>query len=184
MCFGGMYGYNNRTGCVRSCYWCGQCHNCFCIQEILGQHIQDDVLKYLNHGWDMMIAFPPCTHLSGAGCHLWPEKQRDGRQQNSNIDKICVENPVGWMNTHWQKPSQIIQPHYFGHPFKKRTCLWLKNLPLLQPTNMVTPTGYWVNSSSNYRKTAKLSNKGLHRDPKERSRTFMGIAEAMAKQWG
>jgi len=159
-----------------------------------GNHIQDDVLNILDDGWDMMVAFPPCTHLSKAGAHLWKQKQKDGRQQeafgfikklwNAPIKMIALENPVGWLNTNWKKPTQIIEPYQFGDAFKKATCLWLKNLPKLVPTNIVEPKQYWVNSSSNYRKFAKLSKKGLHRNSRDRSRTFKGIAKAMATQWG
>lgn len=159
-----------------------------------GNHIKGDVADILDGGWDLMIAHPPCTHLSKAGAHLWKKKQKDGRQQEAYefikilwtapIERICIENPIGWLNTHWMKPQQIIQPFEYGHPFHKGTCLWLKNLPKLSPTNIVEPTGYWVNASSNYRNGAKMSNKGLHRNPKERSRTFQGIADAMAIQWG
>lgn len=169
-------------------------------------HIQEDVLKILRgvdivletgdhiwiDNWDLMIAHPPCSHLSTAGAHLWKQKFADGRIQEAfhfvlrlwqaNISKICIENPVGWMNTHWQKPSQIIHPFHFGEPFMKRTCLWLKNLPLLQHTEVVQPEAYWINST--YRPNASLGNKGLHHDPQQRSKFFKGIADAMAKQWG
>jgi site-specific DNA-cytosine methylase len=159
-----------------------------------GKHIQDDVLKYLDDGWDLAIFFPPCTHLSKAGAHLWKQKQKDGRQQeafefikklwSAPIEMIALENPIGWLNTNWKKPMQIIEPYQFGDAFKRATCLWLRNLPKLLPTNIVEPKQYWVNASSNYRKTAKIPNKGLHRNPQDRSRTFKGIADAMAQQWG
>jgi len=114
--------------------------------EIPGNHIQDDVLDHLS-GWDMMIAFPPCTHLAVSGARWFPQKIADGRQQasidffmelaNADIPKIAIENPIGIMSTKWRKPDQIIQPWQFGHGETKATCLWLKNLPKLQPTNIV-----------------------------------------------
>ena len=151
--------------------------------EIPGQHIQDDVLKHLNYGWDLMIAFPPCTHLAVSGARWFTEKQNDGRQQeaiiffmrltSTNIKRVAIENPVGIMSTHYRKPDQIIQPYEFGHGETKKTCLWVKNLPLLTPTNIVS---------------GRLAR--VHKEPpyinrwKNRSRTYTGIAKAMAEQWG
>ena len=104
-------------------------------------HIKDDVLKHLNDGWDMMIGFPPCTHLAVSGAAWFKEKKKDGRQQkgidffmklvNAPINKIAIENPVSIMSSVYRKPDQIINPYYFGDPVPKKTCLWLKNLPLL-----------------------------------------------------
>jgi site-specific DNA-cytosine methylase len=132
--------------------------------------------------WDMMIAFPPCTHLAVSGARWFPAKRANGEQQaaikfflalaNSNIPKIAIENPIGIMSSEWRKPDQIIQPWQFGHGETKATCLWLKNLPLLKPTNIVSG------------REARV-----HRMPpgpdrwKERSRTFEGIGKAMAEQW-
>lgn len=163
-----------------------------------GQHIQGDVLEILNNGWDLMIAHPPCTHLSVAGAG-WLRKRPERLDMmervarffkallDTDIPKICIENPVIFLKAIeiiGKKYDQIIEPYQFGEQFKKRTCLWLKNLPLLKPENIVEPTIYWVNSSSNYRPGHKLSNKGLHRNQKKRSITFQGIANAMANQWG
>lgn len=150
--------------------------------EMPGNHIQDDVLNHLS-GWDMMIAFPPCTHLAVSGARWFKEKIADDRQQdgidffmrlaNADIPKIAIENPVGIMSTVWQKPDQIIQPWQFGHGETKATCLWLKNLPNLQPTCVVD---------------GRVSR--IHHMPpgpnraKERSRTYAGVARAMADQWG
>ena len=150
--------------------------------ESPGKHIQGDVLEILNDGWDMMIAFPPCTHLASSGARWFPEKRCDGRQQagidfflrlvNAPIKKIAVENPVGIMSTKYRKPDQIIQPWQFGHGETKATCLWLKNLPILQPTNIVA---------------GRLGR--VHLEPpgpdrwKRRSITYKGIAEAMSIQW-
>ena len=142
-------------------------------------HIQGDVSPLLLESWDMVIAFPPCTHLSAACANLWAQKQRDGRQQeavdfflkcvNANAPKICVENPVGYMNTHFKKPSQIINPYQFGEPYAKRTCLWLKNLEPLIPTKIMKQRYSWHEQV---------------RNPQLRSETFQGIANAMAEQWG
>ena len=165
-------------------------------------HIKDDVLKHLNDGWDMMIAFPPCTYLSVSG-NRWFNEKRYGeiaierknkrieaynftmKLVDANIDKIAIENPVGFLNTHWKKPSQIIEPYYFGDTDKKKTCLWLKNLPLLQPTDIVKPEiyGYLKNGKHigkplYYVDSPKIKNKSI-----DRSRTFPGIAKAMAEQW-
>jgi len=151
--------------------------------EHKGPHIQQNVLSVLDDGWDMMIAFPPCTHLAVSGARWFAQKRRDGRQQqavdfflalaDAPIPLRCLENPVGVMSTHYRKPDQIIQPWQFGHGETKKTCLWLTNLPLLTPTQIVD------------------GRKGrVWREPpsedrwKNRSRTYCGIAHAMAEQWG
>ena len=113
-----------------------------------GNHYKGDVFDIIDNGWDMMIAFPPCTHLAVSGARWFPQKRADGRQQegidffmklvNSNIPKIAIENPIGIMSSVYRKPDQIIQPWMFGHGETKATCLWLKNLPTLQPTNVVS----------------------------------------------
>lgn len=168
--------------------------------EIPGNHLQCDVLNVLNYGWDLMIAHPPCTHLSSSGAVYWPEKQKDGRQQEAidffmafvklNIDKISIENPAGIMSGKYRKPDQYVHPYQFGDPYLKRTGLWLKNLPKLKPTNIVEPKAHWHGGS---RRGGK--NKKGERTPsklptalkygwKERSRFFAGMADAMADQWG
>lgn len=155
-----------------------------------GQHITGDVLDLLDGGWDMMIAFPPCTHLAVSGARWFPEKRADGRQQggidffmdmiNAPIERIAVENPVGIMSTHYRKPEQIVQPWMFGHMEKKSTCLWLKNLPKLEPTDDVHEA---------MMELPKNKRERLHYLPpskdrwKIRSKTFQGIADAMADQW-
>ena len=151
--------------------------------EIPGNHIKGDVLEVLNDGWDMLCAFPPCTHLAVSGARWFEEKRKDGRQQqgidffmkliNAPINKIAVENPIGIMSTIYRKPDQIIQPWQFGHGETKATCLWLKNLPLLKPENIV---------SGREQRIWKMS-PGPDR-AKERSRTFQGIAIALANQYG
>jgi site-specific DNA-cytosine methylase len=148
-------------------------------------HIQDSVFhrSLLTQGWDMMIAHPPCTHLAVSGARHFAAKVADGRQQaaldfvralmDAPIDRIAVENPISIISSRIRKPDQIIQPWQFGHGETKATCLWLKGLMPLQPTNIVAG------------REARV-----HRMPpgpdrwKERSRTFDGIAAAMAAQWG
>lgn len=148
-----------------------------------GPHIQANVLTIINDGWDMMIAHPECTHLAVSGARWFAEKMKDGRQQaaidffmllvNTPISRIAVENPISIMSRLYRKPDQIIQPWQFGHGEVKATCLWLKGLPKLAPTNIVEGRVPRVH----------------HEAPsperwKNRSRTFAGVAEAMASQWG
>ena len=167
-------------------------------------HIQDDVLNHLNEDWDLMIAHPPCTYLSIAGNRWFNEgkygdkaKERKKKRQeafnfvmqlaNTNIPHIAIENPTGWLNSHWRKPDQIIQPYQFGDTESKRTCLWLKNLPLLQPTKIVKPKIYGHYKRGRHKGEPLYYHLALSRSPdrwKKRSRTFLGIAEAMADQWG
>jgi len=145
-------------------------------------HLQKDVLTLLKEPWDMIIAFPPCTHLAVSGARWFAEKRADGRQQeaidffmalaNANCEKIAIENPIGIMSTIYRKPDQIIQPWQFGHGETKATCLWLKGLPLLKPTNIVKGREQRIWRMTPSPERAKL-----------RSKTFPGIAEAMAEQW-
>lgn len=155
-------------------------------------HIQDDVLKHLDENWDLAICHPLCTDLAVSGARWFPEKIANGSQQksieffmamiNAPIPRIAVENPIGIMSTKYQKPSQIIQPWYFGDPAFKATCLWLKNLPSLVPTNKLTPP---EKGTEEYKKWS-----AIHLAPpgperwKVRSKTFPGIAKAIAEQWG
>lgn len=170
--------------------------------EIPGQHIQDDIMNVLRHGgedWDIVLAFPPCTHLSASGAVYWKEKQKDGRQAQAirffefftylKTKRVCIENPTGIMSKVYRKPDQIINPFQFGDPYRKRTCLWLKNLPLLKPTNIVIPIASWHSGSTRggikkdgTRTKSKLP--ALYSGWKKRSITFQGIADAMAEQWG
>lgn len=134
------------------------------------------------YGWDMLIAFPPCTHLASSGARWFAEKRADGRQQraidffmsliNAPIRHIAVENPIGIMSSHHRKPHQIIQPWQFGHGETKATCLWLKNLPKLQPTDIVD------GREQRIWKMAPSADRA-----KRRSETYDGIALAMAQQW-
>lgn len=158
--------------------------------DTLGPHMQCDVREVLDKGWDIMLAFPPCTHLAVSGARWFKEKQTEQAQAlefirlllNAPIEKIALENPIGVISSKIRKPDQIIQPWQFGHPESKATCLWLKNLPLLQPTNILTKPalGVWNNQ------TPSGQNK-LGPSPdrwKLRSTTYSGIAKAMAVQWG
>ena len=151
--------------------------------EIPGPHIRGDVTKVFCEQWDVMLAFPPCTHLAASGARWFHLKQREQAEALKFVEillcatwipKICLENPVGIISTHLWKPTQIIQPWQFGHPETKKTCLWLKNLPSLKPTTNVVDGRY----------------PRVHREPpspnrwKNRSRMYQGIADAMAEQWG
>lgn len=148
-------------------------------------HIRRDVIPYLNagYGWDLMIAFPPCTHLAVSGARWFKDKVQEQKDAiefveklwNAPIPKICIENPIGILSTRSSlgKPAQIIQPWQYGHGEVKATCLWLKGLPLLQPTNIVAGRIPRVHHAT----------PGPDRW-KERSRTLEGIANAFAEQWG
>ncbi len=159
------------------------------------RHLQQDVTPLLNDDWDMIIAFPPCTHLANSGARWFKEKKKDGRQQsginffmqfaNCNCRKVAIENPVGIMSTIYRKPDQIIQPFEYGDPYKKTTCLWLKGLPQLRATNTVCFKDDVVfnterRMSAWYYDTSKMK----HGDRSYiRSKTPHGIALAMATQW-
>lgn len=165
-----------------------------------GNHIQDDVLKHLDDGWDLMIAHPPCTHLAVSGAAWFEEKRKDGRQKkgielfmaftSAPIRKICIENPVGIMSSVWREPDQIIQPYYFGDEFQKTTCLWLKNIPPLAHA----AEDDWFMKKTHTGKGEMVRYESGKVMPKWyaesrgnghlRSRTFPGIAAAMAAQWG
>ena len=164
-------------------------------------HIKDDVFKVIKKDWDMMIAFPPCTHLATSGARHFAKKIADGRQQqgidvfmeliNAPIQRIAVENPIGIMSTKYRKPDQIIQPWQFGDKAQKSTCLWLKNLPKLVPTNIVDKGEFFEFTSKKgvKKKMPMWYYKALSeaKTPEQRStlrsKTFQGIANAMATQW-
>lgn len=153
-------------------------------------HLHCDVTSVLNEDWDMIIAFPPCTHLASSGARWFKEKIKDGRQKqaidffmlfaNHNCKKIAIENPVGIMSTIWRKPDQIIHPWQFGHAEQKTTCLWLKGLPLLKETKTVYDE--MMQLSKNQRERLHYLPPGTER-AKIRSKTFQGVAEAMTTQW-
>lgn len=165
-------------------------------------HYQCDVLEVIDKKWDMMIAHPPCTYLSVTGnrwmqpkyLEKYPNRLQDREDAveffmklvNAKIEKICVESAQGIMSTRWKKPTQIIQPYQFGHPVAKRTCLWLKNLPPLMQTLEVEPE--YVTYKSGKRLSKWYADIGAKKPPPEermklRSKTFDGIAQAMADQW-
>jgi site-specific DNA-cytosine methylase len=164
--------------------------------EIAGQHIQDDIVNVINGEatecdyWDLMIAHPPCTHLAVSGARYFKDKVKEQAEaldfvrmlMNARIDKICLENPVSVISSKIRKPDQIIQPWQFGHPESKKTCLWLKGLPLLKPTKVLElpANGVWSNQTqSGQNKLPPSADRW-----KIRSRTYQGIADAMADQWG
>lgn len=167
-------------------------------------HLQVDALELLKMKWDMILAFPPCTHLAVSGARYFEEKRKDGRQQaaidffmqftNADCPKIAIENPVGIMSSVWRKPDQIIQPWQFGHGETKKTCLWLKGLPLLKPTDVLDlPKNGWKNQSitkdgryggfKNFDESGKLLAWNDKRTARIRSKTYSGVAKAMAEQW-
>ena len=208
------------SGIVREAFR-AKCHDAWSCDllptEIPGQHIQGDVLAILNDGWDLMIAHPPCTHLAVSGARYFEGKEVEQELAidffmmlaGLDIPRICIENPVGIMSTVWRKPDQIIQPYMYGHPESKKTCLWLKNLPALEPTKICTWKRYRCRCGNVFDESLGkygCANCGGHfvarplwdnqtksgqnnRTPSktrwmDRSRTYPGIAKAMAEQWG
>jgi len=149
--------------------------------ETIGAHYQGNVLDIIGEGWDLMIAHPPCTHLAVSGARWFKDKQKEQKQAlrfvqellDAPIPKIALENPVSVISTRIRKPDQIIQPWQFGHGETKATCLWLKNLPPLEPVNIVEGRAARIHHES------PSPNRW-----KNRSRTYTGIAKAMAQQWG
>ena len=174
-----------------------------CSGENPEWHIQGDVLEIIEQGWDLMISFPPCTHLAVSGSRHFKNKIQDGRQEqgieffmkmvNAPIEKIAIENPIGIMSTRYRKPDQIIHPYYFGDAYSKSTCLWLKNLkplkhikesPLFPEAVTHVDKGEFITFSSG-KKMAKWYNDAAGKKHGHlRSKTFKGIAKAMAEQWG
>ena len=156
-----------------------------------GNHWQGDVLEILNDGWDLLIAHPPCTHLAVSGARWFKDKQQEQqealeffrRMLEAPVERICVENPVSIVSSRIRKPDQIIQPWMFGHEVSKKTCLWLKNLPHLESTNIVSKGEYTTFSSGKRMPSWYNLSPGEDRW-KIRSKTFEGIAKAMAEQWG
>ena len=155
----------------------------------------------INGKWDMLICFPPCTYLSNSGAmRLYPRKGQMDLERyqkgveaanffmkfyNADCDRICIENPKQLRVFKLPVKDQVVQPWWFGDPYKKTTYLWLKGLPKLTPTDVVTEdVKSWVNGGNYNAKGVYRENKGIHRNPKERSKTFWGVANAMADQWG
>lgn len=172
------------SGIVRDAFACRghEAWSCDLLpSEAPGNHIQGDIMALPMDSWDLMIAHPPCTYLASSGARWWETKQVEQRKAiyfflwlwQLPIPRIAIENPIGLMSTVFRKPDQIIQPWQFGYGETKAICLWLKGLPLLQPTNIV---------EGRYPR--------VHREPpgparwKNRSRTYQGIARAMVDQWG
>ena len=166
----------------------------------------DGIEHSIDGKWDLIIAHPPCTYFSNATMvnlgrkdhpdvfnEEWKmsffEKRKNAFDfvqtiYSSDCEKICIENVVGYLSTHFRKPNQYIEPYYFGDPWKKKTCLWLKGLPALVPTEIVDPKGKWVRHHLKTKDDLKgYENSGVY-SAKERSKTFPGIAKAMADQWG
>lgn len=163
--------------------------------------ITGDFVLHQIKRWDLIIAHPPCTYLSSVGASRLfnathqvknAEREREGWKArdffqlilDAECDKICVENPAPLKHFKLPKYTQIIEPYQFGHPWKKRTCLWLKGLPPLVPTEIVEPTGCWVIEGGGSTCRVKLKSGNAAKSAKERSKTFLGIARAMAEQWG
>lgn len=161
-----------------------------------GAHYQGDVFDIINDGWDLMIAHPPCTYLSVSGMHWTTRGLRDPkltedalefvkRLLDAPIERIALENPISVISSRIRKPDQIVTPYQFGHDASKKTCLWLKNLPLLTPTKIIEPRiingkQRWGNQTdSGQNKLAPSADRW-----KIRSETYQGIADAMAMQWG
>lgn len=158
-------------------------------------HIQGDVASLLNQGWKMLIAFPPCTYLRVSGIHWnnrgrgWDETEKAlafvQALMDAPIERIAIENPVGIISTRIRKPSQYIQPYQFGHDASKKTCLWLKNLPCLSPTEYVAPR--MVNGKSRWSNQTDSGQNKLGPSADRwalRSLTYQGIANAMSQTWG
>lgn len=160
-------------------------------------HLQEDVVPLLAQDWDLIIAFPPCTHLAVSGAAWFEAKRADGRQQegieffqlftNLKCKRVAIENPIGIMSRLYREPDQIIQPWMFGDEFQKSTCLWLKGLPNLRPTEIVGKGEMYEPKKDGY-SMAKWYADAWSLPPEERARvrskTFSGIAQAMATQWG
>lgn len=155
--------------------------------EAPGPHYCGDVRDVLDYPWDLMIAFPPCTDLTVSGARWFEEKRMDGRQHagasffmslaKAGIPRIAIENPVGVMSSLWRAPDQVIQPWMFGHGETKATCLWLKNLPPLLPTDVVDGRDDRIHRGCGFGWNTEECKR-------ERSRTYAGVARAMAEQWG
>lgn len=173
------------------------------IQECSGGHpewhIQGDVLPLLKEKWDLIIAHPPCTYMSKAGARFMYltagnvnqerlEKALQAKEffmqfMNADCDKICIENPTPLKIVGLPKESQVIQPYQFGHPYSKRTLLWLKGLPELKPTNILTEYTPYLPSNTGGYSRGKGGSRGVAHNAKDASKTFSGIAKAMSEQW-
>lgn len=162
-------------------------------------HLKQDVLPLLHQHWDLIIAHPPCTYMSKAGARwMYPtagnmseERYKLSQQAkdffmefyNCDCEHVAIENPVPLKVVGLPKPTQSIQPYEFGEPYSKKTLLWLKGLPLLKPTNILTEHMPWMPSNTGGFSRGQGGSRGIAHDPKTASKTFQGIADAMAKQW-
>ena len=181
-----------RDAFIRAGHYAASC-DLLPSESFLGDHYQCNVMDIIDHGWDLMVAHPPCTYLSVSGMHWTTRGLRDPKLtedalnfvkvlMNAPIERIAVENPVSIISSRIRKPDQIIQPWWFGHDASKKTCLWIKNLPLLTATNML--------EGDNKTRRANQTASGQNKLPpsadrwKLRSMTYPGIADAMAQQWG
>jgi site-specific DNA-cytosine methylase len=185
-----------RDAFLKAGHYAMSCDLLPCDSGASGDHYQGDVRDILENGWDLMIAHPPCTYLSVSGMHWTTRGLRDPQLTEDALDfvrllmdapikRIAVENPVSVISSRIRKPDQIIMPYQFGHDASKKTCLWLKNLSPLRPTNFVEPR--IVNGKPRWgNQTDSGQNKLAPSDDrwKVRSETFQGIADAMASQWG
>ena len=163
-------------------------------------HLKQDVLPLLHEHWDLIIAHPPCTYMSKAGArwmyptagNLSEERYKLSQEAkdffmefyNCDCEHIAIENPVPLKVVGLPKPTQSIQPYEFGEPYSKKTLLWLKELPLLKPTRILTEHTPWMPSNTGGFSRGQGGSRGIAHDPKTASKTFDGIADAMAKQWG
>jgi len=185
-----------RDAFLRKGHYALSCDLLPCESSASGDHYQGNVLDILDHGWDLMIAHPPCTYLSVSGMHWTRRGLRDPKLtedalefvralMGAPIEHIAIENPVSILSSRIRKPDQIVQPWQFGHDASKKTCLWLKNLPPLRPTSIIEPR-----IISGRKRWGNQTDSGQNRlGPsadrwKVRSATYQGIADAMAAQWG
>ena len=184
-----------RDAFIRAGHYAASC-DLLPSESPLGDHYQCDVREIIDHGWDLMIAHPPCTYLCSSGLH-WNKRRPERAQQTAEaldfvrllldapIERIALENPIGCISTQIRKPTQTIQPWQFGHDASKATCLWLKNLAPLRPTDLIAPR-----MVDGRKRWANQTDSGQNRLPpsadrwKIRSETYQGIADAMAAQWG
>jgi hypothetical protein len=183
-----------RDAFIRAGHYAASC-DLLPSESPLGDHYQGDVMDIIDHDWDLMIAHPPCTYLCSSGLH-WNKRRPERAQQTEGaldfvrqlldapIPRIALENPIGCISTRIRKPDQTIQPWQFGHDASKATCLWLKGLPPLTPTNQIAPR--LVNGRKRW---GNQTDSGQNKLPpsadrwKIRSETYKGIADAMANQW-
>jgi len=181
-----------RDAFIRAGHYAASC-DLLLSESPLGDHYQCSVLDILDHGWDLMIAHPPCTHLAVSGAAHFARKAVEQAEAldfvrqllAAPIPRIALENPVSIISSRIRKPDQIVQPYQFGHDASKKTCLWLKGLPLLRPTQMVEPR--MIDGKPRWENQTNSGQNRLGPSPdrwKKRSTTFQGIADAMATQWG